>query len=77
MSWTIAGTVIPNFGAGSKCETGDHFFCWDWVRGHWGDTLGPALAQHVELTFIAVGIGFGLAFEQRVQALGEVRRHAG
>jgi osmoprotectant transport system permease protein len=32
------------------------------VRGHWGDTLQPALVQHVELTAIAVGIGFALAF---------------
>ena len=35
--------VIPNFGHGSSCVTGDHVFCWGWVRGHWGDTLGPAL----------------------------------
>jgi osmoprotectant transport system permease protein len=32
------------------------------VRGHWGDTLQPALVQHVELTAIAIGIGFALAF---------------
>jgi osmoprotectant transport system permease protein len=56
------GPVIPNFGQGSSCETGDHAFCWDWVRGHWGDTLQPALVQHVELTAIAVGIGFAIAF---------------
>ncbi len=29
---------------------------------HWGDTLQPALVQHIELTLIAVGIGFGIAF---------------
>ena len=56
------GPVIPNFGQGSSCETGDHAFCWDWVRGHWGDTLQPALVQHVELTAIAVGVGFAIAF---------------
>jgi osmoprotectant transport system permease protein len=54
--------VIPNFGQGSACVRGDHPFCWDWVRAHWGDTLGPALVQHVELTAIAIGIGFALAF---------------
>jgi len=32
------------------------------VRAHWGDTLQPALVQHIELTAIAVGIGFALAF---------------
>jgi osmoprotectant transport system permease protein len=56
------GPVIPQFGHGSSCVTGNHTFCWDWVREHWGDTLGPALVQHVELTAIAVAIGFALAF---------------
>jgi osmoprotectant transport system permease protein len=55
-------TIIPDFGHGNSCVTGDHVFCWSWVREHWGDTLGPALVQHVELTAIAVGIGFGIAF---------------
>jgi osmoprotectant transport system permease protein len=53
--------VIPNFGKGSSCVTGDHLFCWDWVRQHWGDTLEPHLVQHVELTLVAVSIGFALA----------------
>src|ERR1044071_8497467 len=56
------GPVIPNFGQGDSCVTGDHAFCWGWVRDHWGDTLGPALWQHVELTVIAVVIGFAIAF---------------
>ena len=59
---TAAGPVIPNFGKGSSCVTGDHLFCWGWVRQHWGDTLEPHLVQHVELTVIAVSIGFVLAF---------------
>ena len=62
MSILAAGPVIPTFGKGSSCVTGDHTFCWDWVRAHWGDTLGPALWQHVELTAIAVVIGFAIAF---------------
>ena len=57
-----AGPVIPNFGQGSSCVRGDHTFCWDWVREHWRDTLGPALVQHLELTAIAVAIGFSIAF---------------
>ena len=56
------GPVIPNFGQGDSCVTGDHAFCWGWVQDHWGDTLGPALWQHVELTVIAVVIGFAIAF---------------
>jgi len=59
---TASGPVIPNFGHGSSCVTGDHWFCWDWVRAHWNDTLEPALRQHVELTLIAVGVGFVLSF---------------
>jgi osmoprotectant transport system permease protein len=56
------GPVIPNFGRGSSCVRGDHTFCWGWVHDHWDDTLRPALVEHVELTAIAVGIGFALAF---------------
>jgi osmoprotectant transport system permease protein len=56
------GPVIPNFGQGSSCVTGDHVFCWDWVRDHWDDTLQPSLVDHVELTLIAVSVGFVIAF---------------
>jgi osmoprotectant transport system permease protein len=56
------GPVIPNFGSGSSCEVNNGWFCPDWVSEHWHDTLQPALVQHVELTVIAVGIGFALAF---------------
>src|SRR4051794_29044202 len=61
---TAAGPapVIPDFGKGSSCVTGDHAFCWVWVRDHWGDTLEPKLVDHIELTLIAVAIGFVLAF---------------
>jgi osmoprotectant transport system permease protein len=57
-----AGPVIPNFGHASSCVLENRTFCWGWAKEHWGDTLGPALAQHLELTAIAVGIGFALAF---------------
>jgi osmoprotectant transport system permease protein len=56
-----AGPVIPNFGQGSACERSNGWFCTDWISAHWGDTLQPALVQHVWLTLIAVGIGFALA----------------
>jgi len=57
-----AGPVIPNFGSGSSCEVNNGWFCTDWVRQHWGDTLQPALFQHIELAAIAIGIGFAIAF---------------
>jgi osmoprotectant transport system permease protein len=56
-----APPVIPDFGSGSKCETENHTFCWGWVKAHWGDTLQPALLDHLELAGIAVGIGFAIA----------------
>ncbi len=57
-----AGPVIPNFGTASACVLNNGTFCFGWVREHWSDTLRPALVQHVELTFIAVGIGFAISF---------------
>ena len=56
------GPVIPNFGEGSSCVTGDNLFCWDWVKDHWGDTLQPALVLHIELTAVAILVGSVLAF---------------
>jgi osmoprotectant transport system permease protein len=56
------GPVIPNFGHGSACLRHNHWFCPSWVHDHWGDILQPALVQHVELTVIAIGIGFAIAF---------------
>jgi len=56
------GPVIPDFGEGSSCVTDNRTFCWDWAREHWGDTLQPAVLQHLWLTAIAIAIGFVLAF---------------
>jgi osmoprotectant transport system permease protein len=57
-----ADPVIPEFGKASDCVLANRTFCWDWASEHWGDTLGPALVQHLELTGIAVGLGFAIAF---------------
>jgi osmoprotectant transport system permease protein len=56
------GPVIPNFGHGSDCLRSNGWFCPEWVKQHWGDILQPALVQHIELTVIAVSIGFAIAF---------------
>ena len=56
------GPVIPSFGKADKCITHQHWFCTSWVQKHWGDILQPALIQHIELTLLAVGIGFGISF---------------
>ncbi|MCW3006686.1 MAG: binding-protein-dependent transport system inner rane component [Solirubrobacterales bacterium] len=57
----LGDTVIPDFGSGSACERDNGWLCTGWLHAHWGDTLQPALVQHVELSLIAVGIGFVLA----------------
>lgn len=56
------GPVIPNFGHGNACLVDNHWFCTSWARDHWGDILQPALVQHIELTLVAVGIGFAISF---------------
>jgi osmoprotectant transport system permease protein len=62
------GPVIPDFGSGSTCETENHSFCWGWVQNHWGDTLQPALLQHLKLAVIAVVVGFVIAFASALVA---------
>jgi osmoprotectant transport system permease protein len=58
-----AEPVIPNFGGNpNSCVRRNGTFCWDWVSSHWGTTLRPALIDHIELTAIAIGIGFAIAF---------------
>ena len=49
---------------------GEPLVRWDWVTGHL-DEIAQRLAEHVELTVIAVGVGFVIAF---VLALLVVRR---
>ncbi|MCW2951716.1 MAG: binding-protein-dependent transport system inner rane component [Conexibacter sp.] len=57
-----AAPVIPDFGRGSTCIRDNKLFCWDWVQSNWGGTLRPALIQHIELTLIAVVVGFAISF---------------
>jgi osmoprotectant transport system permease protein len=67
-----APPVIPNYGGppgGAKgCIAQNGTFCWGWVKGHWGDILQPRLLEHLELTVIAVGIGFVIAFAAAIFA---------
>jgi osmoprotectant transport system permease protein len=62
------GPVIPSFGSASKCITENHFFCPSWVGDNWSSTLQPALVQHLELSAIAIGIGFAIAFSAALVA---------
>jgi osmoprotectant transport system permease protein len=54
--------VIPRFGQGSECIRENRTFCPDWVESNWNTILWPRLVEHVQLTAIAVSIGFLIAF---------------
>lgn len=60
--------VIPDFGEASTCVAENRIFCPDWVRENWDPVLQPALIQHVELTLIAVGIGFAISLAAALAA---------
>ena len=73
---TAAGPRHPRLRhRAARACTGDHLFCWDWVQRALGRHARAARSsQHVELTLIAVAIGFVLAFglallAHRVRAL--------
>jgi osmoprotectant transport system permease protein len=57
-----AGPVIPDFGKTSSCVKDNGTFCWDWFKGRWHRTFVPALMQHIELSLVAIGIGFVIGF---------------
>jgi osmoprotectant transport system permease protein len=56
------GPVIPNFGKPNQCLKDNGWFCTYWIHKHWHDILQPALIQHIQLTVIAVAIGFVISF---------------
>jgi osmoprotectant transport system permease protein len=57
------GPVIPNFGGGtSSCIIKNGDFCWSWFTQNWSSRIQPRLVEHIELTVIAVAIGFVIAF---------------
>jgi osmoprotectant transport system permease protein len=64
----MAQPVIPDFGEASDCVSENRLFCPDWVRDNWDPVLQPALVQHVQLTVIAVGIGFVIALAAALAA---------
>jgi osmoprotectant transport system permease protein len=54
--------VIPEFERGSECVRENKQFCSDWFFDNFDRVFGPRVVEHIELTAIAVGIGFVLAF---------------
>ena len=64
------GPTIPDFGHASKCVSDNGTFCWDWFAQNWHSRVDfqARLIEHVELTVIAVVIGFAIAFVLAVLA---------
>jgi osmoprotectant transport system permease protein len=54
--------VIPQFERASQCIRENKQFCPDWFFDNFGRVFAPRLVEHIELTAIAVGIGFAISF---------------
>ena len=54
--------VIPEFERGSECIRENRQFCLDWFTDNFDRVFAPRLVEHIELTAIAVGIGFAISF---------------
>ena len=62
------GPVIPKFERGSDCVRENGQFCASWVVDNFDRVFLPRLVEHIELTAIAVGIGFVIAFAAALTA---------
>jgi osmoprotectant transport system permease protein len=56
------GPVIPDFGRGDECIRENGKFCLNWFLDEFADRFWPRVVEHIELTAIAVSIGFVIAF---------------
>jgi osmoprotectant transport system permease protein len=56
------GPVIPDFGRGDECIRENGKFCLDWFLDNFDDRFLPRVTEHVEMTLIAITIGFAIAF---------------
>jgi osmoprotectant transport system permease protein len=56
------GPVIPNFGRGDDCVRNNGKFCLNWFLDNFDNRFLPRVYEHIEMTLIAVGIGFVIAF---------------
>jgi osmoprotectant transport system permease protein len=64
------GPTIPSFGHASSCVSNNGTFCWDWFTENWSSKVDfqARLVEHVQLTVIAVLIGFTVSFVLAVLA---------
>jgi osmoprotectant transport system permease protein len=56
------GPVIPKFQQGSECIRENGQFCWGWFQTNFDNVFAPRIVEHIELTGMAVGLGFVIAF---------------
>jgi osmoprotectant transport system permease protein len=56
------GPVIPDFGRGDDCVRNNGKFCLDWFLENFDNRFWPRVVEHIEMTLIAVSIGFVIAF---------------
>jgi len=56
------GPVIPNFGRGDECIRNNGRFCMHWFLDNFGNRYVPRIIEHIEMTLIAISIGFVIAF---------------
>lgn len=54
--------VIPDFGGTASCVKNNDTFCWQWFTDNWSSNFQPRLFEHIELTLVAVGVGFAVSF---------------
>jgi osmoprotectant transport system permease protein len=57
-----SGPVIPNFGRGDDCIRANGKFCAKWFFDNFDARFWPRVTEHIEITLIALGIGFVIAF---------------
>ena len=57
-----SGPVIPNFGRGDDCIRSNGKFCGQWFLDNFGSRFLPRVYEHIEISLIALGIGFVIAF---------------
>lgn len=56
------GPVIPHYGTTDSCVLHNGTFCLHWFTSNWSSVFQNRLIQHIEMTLIAVAIGFVIAF---------------
>ena len=56
------GPVIPDFGRGDECIRENGKFCANWFFDEFTDRFWPRVVEHIEMTAIAVSVGFVIAF---------------